>query len=173
MTDIREQLSPDLKRLYEYWSALCAGRPMPAHKDIDVTQIPFGYLPDLMLIDVLHEPRRRYRYRLIGTNVATASGKDRTGRFFDDVSFFKMNPAVMDQYDTVVDTGQPLYSLEPFTNFRNGTKYEADRLVLPLSGDGRRVDMLIVQFQFKCGPFARRLSASRLPQRPNHASTSW
>jgi hypothetical protein len=168
MTDIRDQLSdPDLMRFYDYWSALCAGRRMPAHKDVDVTQIPFEYLPDLMLIDVLHEPRC-YRYRLIGTNVAAASGKDRTGRFFDDVSFFKMNPAVLTQYDTVVDTGHPLYSLEPFTNFRNGTKYEADRLVLPLSGDGHRVDLLMVQFQFKCGPFARRLSSPRLPQKPRH-----
>lgn len=131
---------------------------MPARKDLDVTELAPACLPGLMLVDVFHDPRR-YRYRLIGTGVVAASGEDRTGRFFDDVSFFKLHPAVVQQYETVVATGQPLHSLEPFTNLRNGALYEVDRLLLPLSSDGQLVDMLIVFFQFKSGPYAKRLSA--------------
>src|SRR5262249_36998591 len=122
-------------------------------------QIPAGYLPDLMLIDVLHEPRR-YRCRLVGTHIVTASGQDRTGRLFDDVSFFKTNPAVMQQYDQVVKTGEPLFSLEPFTNFITGRQYAVDRIMLPLSSDGRLVDIVLVLFLFKSGPFARRLATA-------------
>jgi hypothetical protein len=59
-----------------------------------------------MLIEVFHDPRR-YRYRLVGTNVVEASGKNRTGRYFDDVNFFKIHPMVMQQYDQVVETGRP------------------------------------------------------------------
>jgi hypothetical protein len=62
------------------------------------------------------------------------------------------HPGVIEQYDCVVDTGQPLYSLEPFTNFVSGATYEVDRLLLPLSSDGRLVDMLIVLFHFKTDP---------------------
>ena len=109
-----------------------------------------------MLVEVLEGPLR-YRYRLIGTHVVDASGEDRTGRYFDDVSFFKLNPVVTRQYDAVVANGRPLYSLEPFTNLRTGSTYEVDRLLLPLSSDGKRVDMVMVLFQFKTGAHARRL----------------
>jgi len=172
MAGFREQLSdPDLVRFYDYWVSLCAGRPMPSRRDLDPLQIPAGYLPDLMLIDVFHEPRR-YRYRLVGTHVVTASGEDRTGRYFDEMPFFKTNPVVMKQYDTAVATALPLYSLEPFTNFVNGRHYEVDRLMLPLSNDGRLVDMLLVAFRFKSGPFARSLTTLQSLRAPAHAQTA-
>jgi hypothetical protein len=66
----------------------------------------------------------------------------------------------MQQFEAVATSGRPLYSLEPFTNFVNGTTYDVDRLILPLSGDGARVDMLVVLFQFKSGAHARRLGAA-------------
>ena len=91
-----------------------------------------------------------------------ATGADRTGQFFHNVPFFRAYPTVLEQYDRVVETRQPLYSVEPFTNFKNKTDYDADRLLLPLSRDGRLVDMLLVLFQFKTGPYASRSS----PRRP-------
>src|SRR5262245_55195267 len=161
MAGFRDQLSdPDLIRFYDYWATLRGDRPMPSRRDVDPVQIPPGYLPDIMLIEVSHQPRR-YRYRLIGTHVVTASGEDRTGRSFDDVAFFKTNPTVMQQYEQVVTTGEPLLSLEPFTNFTTGQQYDVDRIMLPLSSDGRLVDMVLVLFLFKSGPFARRLATLR------------
>jgi hypothetical protein len=160
MSDFRRELrDPDLIAFYEYWLTLCAGRRMPRREDIDPLSIPSGYLADLMLVEVLEEPRR-YRYRLIGTHVVEASGEDRTGRYFDEVPFIKRNPVIASQYDAVVARGKPLYSLEPFTNLRTGTAYEVDRLLLPLSSDGERVDMIIVLFQFKTGAHARRLATT-------------
>jgi hypothetical protein len=142
---------PDLVQFYDYSSALRGDRSMPSRKDVDPLEIAPAHLPNLMLIEVFHDPRR-YRYRFVGTNVVEASGKNRTGRYFDDVNFFKIHPLVMQQYDQVVDAGQPLYSLEPFTNLHTGTNYDVDRLLLPLSTDGKQVDMLMVFFKFKSGP---------------------
>jgi hypothetical protein len=170
MTDFREQLGdPDLIRFYDAWAALRGDRAMPSRKDLDPLQIGPEFLPNLMLIDVLREPRR-YRYRLIGTHVVTATGEDRTGRIFENVGFFKVHPAIVEQYGRVVDTMQPLHSLEPFTNFRSGSAYEVDRLLLPLSSDGHTVDMLVVLFHFKTGPFARSLVKPRAPKKlpPRH-----
>jgi len=165
MADFREQLGdPDLIRFYDFWVALRRDRAMPSRKDLDPLHIPPEFLPNLMLIDVLSEPRR-YRYRLVGTHVTTASGEDRTGRTFENVGFFKVHPVVLEQYDRVVDTGQPFHSLEPFTNFISGSTYDVDRLLLPLSSDGRTVDMLIVLFHFKTGPFARSLAKSVKPKK--------
>ena len=166
MADFRAQLGdPDLIRFYDIWAALRSDRTMPSRKDLDPLQIGPEFLPNLMLIDVFREPRR-YRYRLIGTHVVTASGEDRTGRMFENIGFFKVHPVVVEQYNRVVDTGQPLHSLEPFTNFVSGSTYEVDRLLLPLSSDGSAVDMLIVLFHFKTGPFARSLVKPRTPKKP-------
>jgi len=165
MPDFREQLGdPDLTRFYDLWVSLRGDRPMPSRKDLDPLHIPSEFLPNLMLIDVLREPRR-YRYRLIGTHVVTASGEDRTGKTFENVGFFKVHPGVSEQYDRVVESGQALHSLEPFTNFASGATYDVDRLLLPLSSDGRTVDMLIVLFHFKTGPFARSLEKTVRPKR--------
>lgn len=152
MADFRGELKdPDLIQFYDYWDTLRGERAMPSRKDVDPVQIAARHLPNVMLIEVLQEPRR-YRYRLVGTNVVLASGEDRTGRIFEQVGFFKIHPVVVQQYDTVVDTGRPMHSLEPFTNLRTGSEYDVDRLLLPLSSDGRQVDMLMVFFKFKSGP---------------------
>jgi hypothetical protein len=155
MDDFRGSLGdPELVAFYDYWASLRRGRKMPSRKDIDPLQMPRGYLPNVMLIEVFHNPRL-YRYRLVGTTVVNASGEDRTGQYFNEVEFFEIHPIVMQQYDDAVDMAHPFYSLEPFTNLRNGNTYEVDRLMLPLSDDGERVDMLMVLFQFKTGPYAR------------------
>jgi hypothetical protein len=110
------------------------------------------------LIDYLHD-QRRYRYRLVGSNIITATGENRTGRYFDEFGFFRDHPGMLAQYETVVSTRRPLYSLEPFTNFNSGSDYDVDRLILPLSEDDQFVDTFLVLFQFNSGPFAARLPA--------------
>ena len=161
MDEFRSTLSdPRLVEFYDYWRSLCGTRRMPARRDVDPLHMPLGYMPDLMLIEVEARPRR-YRYRLVGTHVVAASGEDRTGRYFDDVAFFGMNPAVIEQYDKVAESGRPLYSLEPFTNLRTGGAYEVDRLLLPLAADSEHVNMIMVLFQCKSGPFARDLPDPR------------
>lgn len=150
----REQLpARELVELYDYWDWRRQGRRMPGRQDIDPLDIP-RHLPNLMLIDVLREPLR-YRYRLVGTRVVAASAEDRTGRLFGEVEFFEKNPTVMEQYGSVVATGEPMHSLEPFRNFINDSTYQVDRLLLPLASDGERVDMILVYFLFRSGPFAK------------------
>jgi len=117
MPDFRDELSdPGLIRFYDYWRSLCGDRCMPSRKDLDPLLAPRGFLPNIMLIDYLHD-QRRYRYRLVGSNIITATGENRTGRYFDEFGFFRDHPAMLQQYDAVVGTRRPLYSLEPFTNF--------------------------------------------------------
>ena len=166
MADFRERLGdPELIRFYDYWTSLRGDRAIPSRADVDPLHIPREFLPNLMLIDVLREPRR-YRYRLIGTQVVAASGEDRTGQTFENVGFIKAHPVVLEQYNCVVENARPLHSLEPFTNFATGASYDVDRLLLPLSSDGRTVDMLMVLFRFKTGAYARNLGKpARLPPR--------
>jgi hypothetical protein len=152
--DLRAQLAdPDMIALYDYWLAQRRGRRMPSRRDLDPVDLP-RQLPNIMLIDV-QQPPLRFRYRLVGTRVVEASAEDRTGYYFDTVEFFALNPIIMAQYQQVVDSGSPLFSLEPFKNFVNDTTYQVERLILPLSADGKTVDMLLVHFSFKTGPWGR------------------
>lgn len=143
-----------MQEIYAYWQSLLNGRSMPARKDVDPVKLP-RHLPDLMLIDVLHDPRR-FRYRLVGSRIVSASAEDRTGQFFDDVPFFQDNPDVIEHYNQVVENTAPHISLEPFLNFSNNMTYQAKRLLLPLASDGETVDMLMVYFRFTTGPYASR-----------------
>ena len=167
MADFRERLgASDLIGFYDYWTGLRCDRAMPACTDVDPSKIPPEFLPNLMLIDVLRAPLS-YRYRLIGAQVVAATGEDRTGQAFENVGFFKANPVVLEQYNCVSRTGRPLHSLEPFTNFATGATYDVDRLLLPLSSDGRTVDMLMVLFRFKTGAYAHHLGKPVRPP-PHH-----
>jgi hypothetical protein len=146
--------SPELNEIHAYWLAKRGQRRMPARQDIEPTEIP-RLLRNVMLIDVFHDPVR-FRYRLIGTNVADATGENRTGKCFDTMDFFAANPIVEEQYATAAATGEPVHSLEPFYRLDTGTRYDVERLLLPLSSDGVTVDMILVYFQFKSGSFATR-----------------
>lgn len=155
MDPLRARLTdPDMAALYEYWLKRRHDRRMPSRRDIDPVELP-RQLPNTMLIDVEQNPLR-FRYRLVGTRVVGASGEDRTGAYFEVVEFFAKNPVVMTQYRQVVESGEPLFSLEPFKNYVNNTDYQVERLMLPLSSDGASVDMILVYFSFKSGPWAAR-----------------
>jgi hypothetical protein len=150
--DLRRQLGdPDMIAIYDYWQDQRRGRRMPSRRDIDPIDLP-RHLANLMLIDVEREPLR-FRYRLVGTRVVDASAEDRTGAYFDAVHFFAVNPVVMTEYKQAVESGEPILSVEPFKNFINDTTYPVERLILPLSNDGETVDMLLVYFNFKTGPW--------------------
>jgi len=52
---------------------------MPSRRDVDPLAIPGYLLAHLELIDVFHHPELRFRWRLIGTHVTTAVGRDQRG----------------------------------------------------------------------------------------------
>jgi hypothetical protein len=78
------QLDPDLsdqpsfQDLVAYWRAKAAGRGMPATSDIDALELK-RHLGSLNLIDCL-PGLVDFRYRLIGTNIAAAYGRDSSGK---------------------------------------------------------------------------------------------
>src|ERR1051325_4546970 len=74
---------PLLRQLYDYWQSKRSGRAMPRRADIDPAEIP-KLLPHMMITEIL-EGGQRYRYRLSGTAVSEAFGRELTGRYVDEV----------------------------------------------------------------------------------------
>lgn len=143
-----------LYSIFQYWHARMHDRRLPARGQIFPAEIP-NLLPFLFLADV--EGESGIRLRLIGTHIERLLGCDLTGcvldardgfhtafgmqRDFYDAAAQKLVIGSTHElyYDTALETGirdQCLAdNIEPIM-----LRY--DRLILPLSRDGQRVDML-------------------------------
>lgn len=140
--------SARLVALAGYWRTKHVDGRLPRRADIDPAEIK-AHLPMLFLIDVLENGRgsgeREFRYRLIGTELAVVNGRDSTGKTFTQVYGEDARQlARMDQViGAVVDTQRPvLIAGEMF--WRPDRAFRpVEGLLLPLSSDGKTVDVLI------------------------------
>jgi len=137
-----------LQSLHDYWRQKAAVRAMPRRADIDPGEIP-KLLADVMLVDVM--PDGRYRYRLIGTANTAAHGINATGRYLDEVL---PGPAyrahVIGLYDECVGTARPVYSESLFMSpQRRVAERHTKVLFLPLSDNGKQVDIVLVMQVFR------------------------
>ncbi len=143
--------SQALRRLHAYWLAQAAGRRFPSRADIDPLHLGF-ILGDLILIDVEAGPeRRRYRYRLYGSNVVQRQGFDLTGYSLDQHPWPAFATEITPCYDRVVQSGAP----EIFSRQQelDGRSFRHQSLLLPL-GVADRVNMLLIGVDFRPDPIA-------------------
>lgn len=132
-----------LQRLAAYWDSRRAGRPMPARADID--PLGMGYiLGNLTLVEVRHGgPQLQFRFRLFGVNLVEDMGFDPTGQDLDTYPRPEMAEILRVSYTEVAETGRP-FRRRRHRLVMDGRLFENESLLLPLSDDGRRVDMLLV-----------------------------
>lgn len=133
---------PLLRRLYDYWDGKRAGRAMPARPDLDPVDIP-ELLPHLILLDVTYDPMR-FRVRLYGTGVRDLRGTDLTGRWLYEDAMTFIGARTRPWNVETAETGRPHYVSGDYTELSDGKVGTFYRLGLPLSRDGRRVDMLMI-----------------------------
>ena len=130
---------PELRELHQHWEARRGTRPMPARADFDPVELPRALLPNLFLVDVEEEPRR-FRYRLVGTELTAVMKRELKGLYIDEMPFL-FRKFALPAYAEVMERAAPTYrqinALEALWRIR----YE--RLLLPLSDDGRRINMIL------------------------------
>ena len=134
----------ELRQLYAHWQELRGGRFAPARRELDPTQIP-RLLPYLALVEVRGDGR--LRYRLAGTEVEQFFGTKMTGRHLDELASGEYRQFLEDVYRAVIERRVPVYA----TNTYAGRGLRTARLLLPLSSDGVRVDMVLVGQTFERG----------------------
>lgn len=140
LDDLSQMIEPGLRTLHGYWSAKRGARQMPARADIDPLEVP-RLLPHLMLVAVAGEPPR-FRFRLVGTEIVARYGAELTGRELDDIDLGTELGSVRSQYEETVRDASPTYCRHAIDT-KSGKYLRYERLLLPLSGDGARVDMLL------------------------------
>lgn len=140
---------PLLAELYSYWSQRRRGRKVPARADIDPIDIP-QLLPHVTLtelVDAKADAGFRIRFRLAGTQIEERFGCPLTNRYLDELVEGPFVQYVMDLYARLIDEMAPLYSEARFgADFAEAL--HAKRLMLPLSDDQVRVNMVLAGVVF-------------------------
>jgi hypothetical protein len=128
-------LEPDLERVRAYWKGLTRGENnIPFWDDVrPSTEAPFA--DHLMIIEAF-EPPLRFRFDLVGEDVARRYGAAISGKFSDEVPPRPPIDELTGQCRATVEQRAPTY----FRHAAGGTSYS--RLILPLWGNGR-IEMLI------------------------------
>ena len=138
-------------RLLEYWNRIRGGRAMPARRDLDPAEV-HTLLPNLVLIDVA-EGGTDFRFRLMGTAVAAQCSRDHTSKLFSELEGYGPRGYGWSNHLKVVTRQRPRIGHLPYTG-PNTSIVAHHNLSLPLSSDGRRVDIILCISEFEqrvCG----------------------
>lgn len=145
--------NPVLRRAYDYWLEKCDGRPFPDRADLDPAEIK-DVLPHLSIVEVTgSDEQPRFRYRLIGTAVAQAVGRDRTGRFADEALDRRQAEFLCGLWRDICASGCPVYAASAYENESDDPgaadeRLSRERLLLPFSVQGDSVRQIITAQTF-------------------------
>ncbi|HZT52320.1 MAG TPA: PAS domain-containing protein [Stellaceae bacterium] len=138
---------PNLAALLRYWERKRGGRAMPRRRDIDPLDMPPGLLPHLELVEIA---QGRLRYRLVGTAIVDAMGRDATGRFLDQVLAGPHGSFVERVHRTAISALRPVLGL-CWLRRSVGGDLSLRRIVAPLSEDGNAVQMMLAATSLGAG----------------------
>lgn len=130
-----------IRAMLELWRHKAAGRFAPGRDELDWLELPMPVVPRIMIVDVLSDPPD-FRYRYFGTWHAECHGHDMTGRCVSEYPDPDYRDFVMQDYSRVVASRAP--TLTTVEMVLKNLPYRCEILRLPLSDDGRAVDMIMV-----------------------------
>lgn len=154
---------PTMHEAYAYWRSVWPEpHLLPGRQHIDPLAMP-RILPYAWLMEVhpsmpgLDIPR--LRFRLVGSHVDLGFGGPKTGCWLDEVEpEFNTHRAMQAHFVACARYGTPSHRRgQPRFRF-NAEAAELERMMLPLAGNGRQVDML-----FGCTMFYDRSGALLRP----------
>jgi hypothetical protein len=130
---VPRKLDPDLQRVLAYWNSLLRGAAeMPFWDDVKLIELP-DLAGELMVLDVFEAPQR-FRFAIVGDEVAALQEGAFEGKFLDEVTLQPPLAFLQSQCAATVESGRPTY-------YARGE--DDGRLVLPLWGEGQ-IHMLLV-----------------------------
>ena len=147
----REIEDPVLYSVLAYWRQRRGERAMPRPEDIDPLGLGPRVLPHLVLVDV--EAGGQLRFRLCGTAIVEAVGRDLKGRLVEEFHPDREYGAwLISLYRRVLADKRPLYSESTYVSPAAGVARRTFRLVCPLSADGETVTRILGAQTFTFDP---------------------
>ena len=135
---------PEHRDMLAYWQDRQGESGVPLRNRFDPLDFP-TLLPRIAVIEVVEaDGRFRFRYRLAGTEIASRAGRDPTGKFFEDLYEGAYLESATSTYEELIKSGVPHYSQRVFPIGNGVSDLRYDRLILPFSSDGGRVDQFVL-----------------------------
>jgi hypothetical protein len=130
--------------MLDWWRTVRGGRAMPARADFLPEDLArwWRHLVLMKIEPTDSEARDRYKFVYHGTKPVEYDGGDFTGRYLEDAIPARMYALTEAVYREACRRRVPLYTLRHVTG-QSGFPVVYERLLMPLSSDGGRVDMLL------------------------------
>lgn len=134
--------SQSLRSLLSYWNTkqMHLDR-LPARADLQPEEM-LPFLPFVALITVQNETPR-FQFRLVGTGIVGALGQEATSRAVDQTLFGTNAEEVERFFSIPVRTHGPAYASGQYMVAPTNRTLGFETLLVPLSADGRSIDMLL------------------------------
>ena len=145
--EISEPTHKPLKEVCAYWLTKRGSRIAPPRSALRSEEFDL-FLPNVTLFEVVGDPPR-FSYRFHGTRAAEAYGENLTGKFLDEVDLGSGRAGIIGLCVKVVKECRPQVAQIRFTKQRDGRLVEYERITLPVSDDGKAVNMLMCVFAFE------------------------
>jgi hypothetical protein len=130
------------------WWSRCNGR-LPSKADTEGEELA-RLVDDLALYEVQHEDERlRYKCLRHGKGLRALDGADLTGLYLDEFFAGPIREIALAAYDATVTMACPIYTLRNAVDAHQ-VPVTFERIRLPLSQDGARVDHLLTHVEIFC-----------------------
>lgn len=143
-TTVIDPANAVLQDLLAIWQTARQGRSMPSRQDL-TPQLLRQHLGWLHMLDVIDEPLN-FRFRLYGSRIADVLGHDATGKLLSEAFHGDFFDAVLPAFQDLVHDKRPLM-LKSTGGGANKEFLPVTSLMLPLSDDDDRVDVVLVRHQ--------------------------
>ncbi|HEV2549800.1 MAG TPA: PAS domain-containing protein [Stellaceae bacterium] len=131
---------PRLNELVRYWESKRRDGRLPARVDIDPAELK-PFLGNIFMLDVVGEPKR-FRYRLIGTEIVEYVGRDSTGKFQEEAYAPEQAAENNAMYRWICENKKPLRNFGVI-NWVGREFFKYEIVNLPLASDGDTVDIIL------------------------------
>jgi hypothetical protein len=133
--------SPRLKQLLSDWESWRRGREFPSRADFSPLDLKY-ILGNLSLLNVTYNPLR-FRYRVHATNLSQRMIKDMTNKSIDDIPVPDHAKLARSHLTEVVQRRVPVVCTHDSQFPDDHLPHDCEVLGLPLSSDGKTIDMLM------------------------------
>ena len=144
---------PGTKQIYSFWQSLTADGVVPAREDFDPADLG-RWLANLSMIDVTRQTdgpgaKDDLFFRIIGTRIAEAVGRDDTGKWLSEVGYNDERREIQAFYLTASQSDVPMHSIGDFIDRPDKPRTRtAERLLLPFKRTDSANNSLLVGIFF-------------------------
>lgn len=135
----------ELREFYDYWLSKHRGSQLPSRADVDPLEIP-GLLRNIALFQVVNDGED-FIFTLAGSRIEEVHGRSLKGLSIYQLQKNSVVAPALQHYTEVAQIAEPRYR-EGNLEVLGKEHWASCRLLLPLSSDGKKVDMIFAAALF-------------------------